>query len=639
MPSPRSRRLLWWLGIPLLVIVAAVALFRWDWLIPLVEPRASAALGRDVRIEHMHVRLGLSPVVTLTGVTVASPPDFPDQRPFARVETLSAQVNGWDWAWGRAPLTLPWIELDKPMLNILHTADGKRNDQFSFGNTQEQPAADSGEDGPRIGALRVREGGAVVVIPSLKADFSVRMATEEPSGQEPRIVAAAEGRYADQPIRARLEGGAVLSLRDGTSPWPISLDVNNGQTQLGLKGTLRDPLKLAGADIQLNLRGPDMARLTPLIGVPLPQTPPYRLASRVDYSPAVVHLRQLDGVVGRTDVTGNLDIKLSGEKPELTADLSSRQVNLDDLAGFIGGKPGDQPAPANAPLLPNDPISMPKLTAANFHVNYKAGSVRGGERQPIDNLVASFDIVDGNINLHPISFGIGRGEMRFEGQLSPARNDALNADIRTEFRRLDIASLMAAAGARGGGSLNGRANLKGTGRSISELVTNGDGRITLYTAGGNLSSLLVDLSGLRLANAILSALGLPDRSELRCFIGDFTIGRGMLDTRTMVVDTSTAIINGEGTIDLKREVLNYRLRTASREFTIGAFSTDIRITGKLRDPSIGPEPVELGARGAAAIGLGLLNPLLSILPTIQFGTDEDSGCGDLANRARRQQAR
>jgi len=46
-----------------------------------------------------------------------------------------------------------------------------------------------------------------------------------------------------------------------------------------------------------------------------------------------------------------------------------------------------------------------------------------------------------------------------------------------------------------------------------------------------------------------------------------------------------------------------------------------------------PELGELGARGGAAVGLALLNPLLAILPTIQFGTSEDSGCTGLAQRA------
>lgn len=634
MPTSRARRLALWIGAPLLVLAGAVALFRWDWLIPLIEPRASAALGRAVSIEHLHLRLGASPVVTLRGVIVAAPEGFPDQRPLARLERLSFEVNAWDWLRGRAPLTLPWIEAERPMINLLATEDGRRNYDLA---TAPPPGGEApAEPGPRIGTLRVVEGTAKVLIPRLKADFIIHAATEEPQGAPARLIASAEGRYAEQPIRARLVGGAVLSLRDEAAPWPVDLELTNGRTEASLRGTLRDPLALAGANLRLTLQGPDMALLAPLTGVPIPQTPPYRLAARMDYAQGRVRLREIEGVTGRTDLAGSLDIAPRPERPEITADLRSRQVNLDDLAGFLGAEPGERPKPVDAPLLPDAPISIPKLTAADFHVRYEAGSVRGGNRQPIDRLRAEFDIVNGAISLHPVSFAIGRGEMRIEGSLAPAANEALAADLRSEFRRLDIASLMAAAGARGGGALDGRASLKGTGRSLAELIGTGSGRLTLRTGGGDLSAFLVDLSGLRLANAILSALGLPDRSELRCFIGDFALARGVLRTEAAVVDTSSAIIRGEGNVDLKRERLDYRLRTASREFTIGAFSTDIRLTGPLREPNIAPEPVELGARGAAAAGLAFINPLLAILPTIQFGTDEESGCRDLAERARRQ---
>jgi uncharacterized protein involved in outer membrane biogenesis len=276
---------------------------------------------------------------------------------------------------------------------------------------------------------------------------------------------------------------------------------------------------------------------------------------------------------------------------------------------------------------------MPKLTAADVHVKYRANSIRGGRRQPLDNLRAEFDVVAGNVDLHPISFGVGRGQMLFTGKLSPVDGGGLRADVKAQFQRLDISKLMSAAGSEGGGALSGRAELRATGKSVAQLLGTGDGRVTLTTSGGNLSALLVDLSGLRVANAVLSALGIPSRTNLQCFIADFRLQDGTLNTQSMIIDTDDAIIVGEGNVNLTREQIAYRLRTQSRDFTVGALSTDIRIGGTFRDPNVLPDPVELGVRGGAAVALGFLNPLLAILPTIQFGTDEDSGCKALAGRA------
>ncbi len=623
------------IGVPLLAIAVLVALFRWDWLIPFIEPRVSAAIGRPVHIAHLHVRLARSPVVTVEGITVANPEGFPEPAPFAEVPRAAFQINAWDWWWHKQPLTLPWIEVDQPMVRVLSTADGKKNYEFDLGGEAVADANAPAQPPVEIGVLRIRAGQARVLLPQLRADFAARIATEEPQGQDPRIVASAEGRYADQPITAEMVGGGVLSLRNADKPWPIDLKLANGPTNATLVGTISNPLAFAGADLKLEFSGPDMALLTPLTGVPIPKTPRYQVTGALDYAADRIRFREMEGTVGRTDIAGVITVDPRPERPDVTVDLSSRLVDLDDLAGFIGEDPNPgRPARRSEKTLPDTPISIPKLTAADMHVKYRATQIRGGRRQPLDNLRAEFDIVDGNISLHPIAFGVGRGQIVLNGQLAPQPDEAVRAELEMTFQRLDISKLMEAAGARGGGSLNGRASLVSTGKSVAELLGNGNGRVTLHTSGGDLSALLVDLSGLRLADAILSALGLPARTRLECFVADLDLRRGVLQTRAAIIDTEDAIIGGTGTIDLRQERLAYVLRTESKSFTIGTMSTDIRITGSFRDPSVLPGAGELAARGGAAVGLGLLNPLLAILPTIQFGTSEDSGCNALAGRVR-----
>ena len=45
-------------GLILVGLVLALLLFQWDWLIPIVNKQASAALGRPVTVTHLHVHLG-----------------------------------------------------------------------------------------------------------------------------------------------------------------------------------------------------------------------------------------------------------------------------------------------------------------------------------------------------------------------------------------------------------------------------------------------------------------------------------------------------------------------------------------------------------------------------------------------------
>ena len=276
-------------------------------------------------------------------------------------------------------------------------------------------------------------------------------------------------------------------------------------------------------------------------------------------------------------------------------------------------------------VLPDTPISLPKLNAANVRLRYKGEHILG-RSVPLDNIVANIDITDGRIQVHPLAFGVGTGEINLDADLAPAGKD-LNANIGVQFRRVDLARLLSATHlVAGAGSMSGSAKLVSTGNSLGSLLGHGDGDLRLGMSGGNLSALLVDIAGLEFGNALLSALGIPQRANLECFAADFTLTHGMLDTKTLILDTSEARVQGTGDVNLADEDIDYKLKTASKHFSVGTLPTPIDITGHLKAPSIKPEIGPLAARAGAAVGLGILFPPAALLPTIQFGTGEDGAC-------------
>lgn len=325
------------LGLPLLALALLTALFRWDWLIPIVTARASAALGRPVHIEHLHVALGRTTAITIEGLRIGNPEGFPDNPPFAAVPRASLTFEIMPLLRGRS-LVISDITLEQPDVEVLSREDGTTNYAFDFGGPEGEGRAS--EAGPSLGVLRIRGGRVHVASAQLRADFTIAVATEEPAGQPPRIIAQAEGTYAAQPITARLQGGAILNLRDAEQPWPIDLQLANGPIRVSLRGSMQDPLALRGANLRLDLAGPDMARLMPLTGIPIPATPPFRFTGKLAYAAGAVRFTDVVGQVGSTDVAGTFSVTTGGERPVVTADLTSRRVDLADLGGFIGSTPG-----------------------------------------------------------------------------------------------------------------------------------------------------------------------------------------------------------------------------------------------------------------------------------------------------------
>jgi hypothetical protein len=57
--------------------------------------------------------------------------------------------------------------------------------------------------------------------------------------------------------------------------------------------------------------------------------------------------------------------------------------------------------------------------------------------------------------------------------------------------------------------------------------------------------------------------------------------------------------------------------------------TPIRITGTLEDPALAPDVAPLAGRAAAAVVLGLINPLAALFATFEPGPGEDGSCPEL----------
>jgi uncharacterized protein involved in outer membrane biogenesis len=648
MPSSRTTRRLAWVGAPLVLLVLLVVFWNWDWLIPIVQSRASAATGRPVTIAHLHVRLGRVVEVTADDVIVANPADWPTgDPPFVTLRALTIQADAWGYVQGHG-LVLPMIGIDGAKVLAAETPDGAANFRLATSGS-------AGKSSMKIGDVRIGDSDAQIVIPKLKADFNARIETQG-DGDAAKIVVDAKGTYAAQPITGRLVGGALLSLRDTQHPWPVDLSLANGPTRVALNGTIQDPLAFGGADVRLRFSGPDMGLLEPLVGFPIPKTPAYQIAGRLDLQGFnKIRFEDFQGRLGNSDLAGTIEEQPSAtevngkSKPVVTLDLRSNRVDLADLNGFIGGTPGrtntanatpqerQAVAQANASpkLLPDTPISMPRLDWADIHLWYRGAHIEG-RNMPLDDLAVALDAVGGRITVHPVSFGIGKGRLTGNIDLNPTTGKEVHARVDLRMQNLDVSRMMAATHTfEGAGSVSGVGAIDATGHSLAALMANGNGEVKMAMAGGDLSAVLVDLTGLQFGNALLSALGVPQKTPIQCFVVDLGMQRGVLEFKAMTLDTGEAITNVGGNLNLDKETIDLALKTDAKHFSVGSLPTRINIGGTFKDPKIRPGG-EVAARAGAAAGLAALFVPLAILPTIQFGTSEadDARCGQLLQQAR-----
>ena len=630
-------------GVLALVVVIGVLLFvwNWDWFVPFANREASAALSRPVTIRHLHLSLARNPIIEADGVVVGNPPQFPaDATPLIRIDRLGVTLDGMAWLLHRT-VGLLEINLIRPVIEARALPDGANNWTLGSGSgsgSGTQQAA--GGARPTFGALHIEDGRVHAIDPRLKADFVIDIATRDaPASASPaqrqkesEIVATARGTYAGQPVRGQFTGGALLAIRSKSNPYPVDLHLENGPSHVEIKGALLDPTSFGGANIRLDLAGTNMALLTPLVGFALPQTKPFALSGDLDYAAQRIRFTEIRGRIGNSDLAGEISSDPGPTRQQVTANLDSNRVDLEDFAGLLGTNPAGPPAPPNAPLFSSKPIDLPALRFADFDVKYRGKRIEG-RFQPLDDVAADLTMKDGAISLHPLSFGVGQGHIEGTIALTP-RGKLMVARADVDFRQVDFARMMAATHTFSGfGLIGGRAEIEGAGDSVAGILGGADGEVKLFMTGGDISALLVNLSSLDFATSLLSALGVPQKTPIRCMVTDLPISRGDVDLRTVLLDTDAANVTGHGSVNLRTETLNISLNTEAKHFSIGSLHGPIEIGGHLRSPAIRPG-AETVARAGLAAGLGaLLTPLGALLPTIQLGLGKNNDCNALVRTA------
>ncbi len=635
--SARRHRGLFVLGAVALILLVVILLWDWNWFRPLVEKQASAAINREVTLRHFDIDMGLHPKVIADGIAVANPDEFPAGSHLATVERLAIRIN--PWALFRGRLNLMEIEVDRPVGDLRPGPSGKPNYLFDLPKSDDQDKSEPLQID--IGQLAIAGGDVHFVEPAYKSDFRLKIRTEDNKKGEPSIRVDVNGRYADADISGRFVGGSVLSLRDPAKPYAVDLRAKNGDTEVTLVGTVIDPIRLGGARLRLDFKGNNLADLFPLTGVPLPPSPPYRIGGMFDYKDGKFRFHDFSGVYGQSDIAGDLSVDPAGDaRRRITLDAHSEKVVWSDLSGFVGGTPGDKDAPtetaeqkteraktkAGGKLLPETPIELPRIRAADLNVHYKVTRIES-DITPVDKLEVTLTTEDGLIRVKPLKLGVGAGSIVANIEMD-GRKEVVHTVADIDFRKLDFSKIVDKLSVfRGTGTVGGSARLDAHGNSVAAMLGGGNGDLKLFMAGGDISALLVNLAGLDLGNSLVSALGLPSRAKLRCMVVDMSLDKGQVDTRLLLADTTEANIIGSGRIDLKQEQIDYKIHTEPKRLNVGSLAAPIDITGPLASPSIRPRIGQLAARGGAAVVLGaLFTPLAALIPTIQLGLGEDNDC-------------
>ncbi|MCH6482249.1 AsmA family protein [Pseudoxanthomonas sp. LH2527] len=620
------------LGVLAAVIVVLAILFEWNWLRRPIERVVEWQTGRSFHIAgNLDVDLGRVITVRADALTFgnAAWSKVPVMAAADRAE-LSVEVFPLIF---QRQTRIPRIHLTRPQMRLERGPEGVGN--WVFGDTTEGRI--------QYRDLWIDDGRLLFLDAARRTDLDIRLSSiRQPKADEPSAVELkGKGRWAGTALSLQGQVASPLALRDTGKPYRIDLRATAGPTRAHARGTLTDPFRLRDFDLQLRLAGEDMEDLFPLIGIATPPTPPYRLDGRFTRDGDTWRYDGFTGVVGDSDLAGSASVTVGRERPLLTANLVSKRLDFDDLAGFVGAPPqtgggeasnAQQRAEAaalatDARLLPDTPYNLIKLRAMDADVRWKAQRINA-PRLPIEDMDAHLLLDAGLLRLEPLNFGVAQGDIRSQIRMD-ARSDTIRTQATIAARGLDLGELFPQAELTRTaiGRIGGDIKITGTGNSIAGILGTADGDIALGMGRGQISNLLMELAGLDIAEALKFLVTEDKTVPVRCAFGDFAVTDGVMDARALAFDTSDTIIVGTGRISLKDETLDLEMRPRPKDRSIFALRSPLVVGGTFKDPSFRPDFKRLGLRGAVAVALGSIAPPAALLATLEIGPGEDSACG------------
>lgn len=639
----------------LVVLTLVIFFFPWDALRGPINRYVSGQLGRRFEItNHLAVHLGRTTTVRAEGVEIGNP-EWASEPYLLQARAAEFDIELLPLLVGK--VSLPRIVLTQPKIGLQIEPDGRRTWALAR-DTSDKGAA------PEIGTLQVDQGTLKYLATAQGANVEAQFSVAKEAAEQLPLSYKAKGKWKNEPFTASGRTGGVLKLSQNTgAPFPLEVNAVAGRTSLKAQGVISNLAELAGVDATFDLQGRNLEELYKLLGVVLPSTPAYKLRGKLSKHGQVWAASQIQGLLGKSDLSGALSFDQSVAVPLLTGKVQSKMLDFEDLGPVIGLTPaGRRAGPVAAPsasfansgavsgvqkkatqdeqatrkVLPVTALDVVKLKAMNADVSYFAADIRHARNLPLDKGSVHVKLSAGVLQLEPVSLGVAggtvAGRIRIDANVTPAA-----FDTKLDVRGLKLNQLFPAVETTKSslGRISGQFDLKGRGNSVAQMLGSASGDVAVLMGKGEISNILLEFIGLDGGEAIKFFLRGDRNVELRCAAAAFGVRQGLMTSRAIVLDTTDTVINGRGQISLAHETLDLVLDPAPKDRSILSFRSPLRIGGTFSAPSAGPDKAALAGRAGIALALAAINPLLALAATLETGPGHDADCaGVLAQAAK-----
>ena len=635
-----------------IALVVFILSFDWNRARPWLNARVSDATGRSFAINgDLSLKWDRSPDaggwrrwlpwphLIARDITIANPD-------WASADRNTAEIRQIDFA--LSPLALlgkriliPTLTFDTPFVSLQRRADGSNNWFYRHSDTPSEWKLD-------LRQLVLRQGTVHLKDEVRRADVRADIVTLDAANAEGYGIAWKLGGTVNrEKVSGSGKAGAVLSLQNQTTPYPIEASAHIGSTSIAVKGVLTKPTELAALDMQLTLSGVSLAQLYRVTGIVLPETPPYstagRLTGRLGRGVSDWTYENFSGKVGGSDLGGTLRYEARAPRPQLSGTVVSKLLQFSDLAPIIGADAGADRARRGAAvaqpktrLLPVEEFNAAKWNEIDADVRFTGERIIKDAALPINKLDTHLIMKDGVLNLAPLSFGVAGGTLTSTIRLD-GRERLIKAEMKVAARKLKLKQLFPTVKdmQQSLGDASADLSLSGTGNSVASMLGGANGEVKAVVSDGTISKFLLEAVGLNVGSMVLTKIVGDRQVKINCLASDFAVTSGLMQTRSFVVDTEESLVDVTGRINLANEKLDLTIDPHTKGARLISLRAPLYVKGSFIDPDVSVNKGVLALKAGSAIALAIVAPVATaLLPLANLGGSEESNCARLLAEAR-----
>ncbi len=408
-----------------------------------------------------------------------------------------------------------------------------------------------------------------------------------------------DGVIDNTPITMAIQGMELIKYIVDPKKLPVSIKVQAAGAELDFKGKLALPVTKKDITLAMTIKGEKLDSLDELLGLDLPPLGPYSLAAQFAMHGKGYDLSNLAVKVGTSELTGKMKLDMTGDRPEAEVELVSSLLQINDFdlgdwspEGKTISEDGPKSSEAEGALEPKKKggsaqaaslLSPEALAKANGHLRIRMNKVMSG-KDKLGEGSLNVSLKDGRFAINPLELKLADGTARSEFSFYPtAENTEIHLATTIDGLDLGIIARRVKPESDMGGRLYMDVALDAEAPTLDQLMADGNGHFDLAFIPENFDAGLVDMWAVNLLTSLAEETdGEPD-STINCLVASFGMKDGLMQERSIFIDTTHMSIEAEASINFKTRYLDMLAAPQAKKPEFFSLATPVKVSGRFDD--------------------------------------------------------